>query len=97
MKGKQPHSPLSVAAGSSWPITLTQLPQPVPALVHFLTSGRVAQAAMAFLVTLWQEQITASSGSADGPSATGAPTPAGSTSCSGATGGTLPVSGRSRP
>ncbi len=52
---------------------------------------------MAFLVTLWQEQITAWSGSADGPSATGAPTPAGSTSCSGATGGTLPVSGRSSP
>lgn len=31
---------------------------------------------MAFLVTLWQEQITAWSGSEDGPSATGAPTPA---------------------
>jgi hypothetical protein len=57
-----------------------------------VTAPRIAP-----LVTLWQLQITASSGSAAGPRATGAPAPAGSTSCSGATGGTVPVSGRSTP
>ena len=37
-----------------------------------MTAPRIAP-----LVTLWQEQITASSGSADGPSATGPPAPGG--------------------
>ncbi len=107
---KQPHRPLSTStpfasssASRSWPSTLTQLPQPVPALVHFFTSGTVVQLwsvtapRIVPLVTLWQEQITASSGSADGPSAAGAPAPAGSTSDSGATGGTEPVNARSVP
>lgn len=49
------------------------------------------------LVTLWQEQMTAESGSAEGPSATGAPAPAGRTSCSGAIGGTDPVKARRVP
>jgi len=60
--------------------SLMQLPQPVPALVHFLTWVRVVQpvsrtaAAMVPLATLWQEQITVSSGQgerADGPAESG--------------------------
>lgn len=70
---KQPHRPLSWLCGSSWPMTLTQLPQPVPALVHFFTSGSVVCSQIAPLVTLWQEQITASSGSEEGPRVTGPP------------------------
>ena len=40
-------------------MTLTQLPQPVPALVHFFTSGTVSRvlgdrARIVPLVTLWQ-------------------------------------------
>ena len=67
---KQPHRPLSTStplasssAVTSWPSTLTQLPQPVPALVHFFTSGTVVQPCSVTaprivpLVTLWQEQI----------------------------------------
>ncbi len=94
---KQPHRPWSWLCGSSWPMTLTQLPQPVPALVHFFTSGSVVCSQIAPLVTLWQEQMTASSGSEDGPRVTGPPAPAGRTSCSGATGRTVPVIGRSVP
>ena len=50
------------------------------------------------LVTLWQEQMTASSGSADGPSAAGAPAPGGQHQLTRARrGGTEPVSARSVP
>src|SRR6476620_6162963 len=100
---KQPHSPLStvIPPASSSSLTrvvsiLAQLPQPVPALVHFFTSGTVVHscsvtaARMVPLVTLWQLQITASSGSADGPSAAAGPAPDGSTNCPGGTGGTEP-------
>ncbi|CAM5300469.1 hypothetical protein SALBM135S_04668 [Streptomyces alboniger] len=69
----------------------------MPALVHFFTSGSVAQAWTSSLVTLWQLQTTAEPGSASGPSAAGAPAPAGGASCSAGTGGTVPVSGRSSP
>ena len=48
-------------------------------------------------MTLWQEQMIASSGSADGPSWTDSPAPAGSTSDSGETGGTEPVNAFSVP
>lgn len=83
---KQPHRPLSTStplasssAVTSWPSTLTQLPQPVPALVHFFTSGTVVQECsvtaprIAPFDTLWQEQTIASSGKADGPSWTDSP------------------------
>ncbi len=107
---KQGHRPLSTstpdASSSSVTIvesSLTQEPQPLPALVHFLTSGTVVQLCSvtalrtAPLVTLWQLQTTASSGSAELPSETGAPIPAGSTSDSAGTGSGMPVpaSGRS--
>ncbi|CAM5728367.1 hypothetical protein STENM223S_01661 [Streptomyces tendae] len=75
----------------------------MPALVHFFTSGTVVQECSVTaprtvpLGTLWQEQITASSGSAAGPSWAGAPAPAGSTRDSGETGGTEPVKARRVP
>src|SRR4029453_3929874 len=106
----QGHRPLSTSTpeASSSSVTmvessLMQEPQPVPALVHFLTSGTVVQECSVTaertwpLVTLWQLQTTASSGRAEEPSGTGGPAPAGGARDRGGTGSGLrvPASGRS--